>query len=80
MDFPLLNSMKISKNLPHEIGHNFKAHATLLKKKEDKIGHFCAVSPMKVSTRVGVYETLCPQHMLVPKDNLIKNAKVKKGR
>ena len=21
-------------------------------------------------TRVGVYETLCPQHMLAPKDNL----------
>ena len=39
-------------------------------------------------TRAGVYETLCPQHMLVPKDNLetrlinnlIQIAKVGKGR
>ena len=38
-------------------------------------------------TRAGVYETLCPQHMLVPKDNLetrvlyyIRTAKAGKGR
>ena len=50
------------------------------KRRREKDNHlYLPNKAMPRRTRAGVYETLCPQHMLVPKDNLIKMPKSKKG-
>ena len=65
VDFHLLDNKKIAKNLPHGIGHNFQACATLLKN-PDKVGHFCAVSPMKFFEKLtGMVLTAQPWSLLM---------------
>ena len=48
---PLPPPSKISKNPPHGNSHNFQVCTTLLQN-SGKVGHFCAVSPIKFKKKV----------------------------